>query len=102
MSFSVFRISVGDDKKIVLTANLFAKSSTIFYQQQCCLKTATIAGFFSKKRAVLRSYSVLFVGADDICADGVKATFDIAVAAVDLFDILDCAHSLGAHCGDKQ
>ena len=38
--------------KIVLTASLFAKSSTIFYQQQCCLKTATIACFFSKKRAV--------------------------------------------------
>ncbi|MBQ5354195.1 MAG: hypothetical protein IIU64_07210, partial [Alistipes sp.] len=55
LSFSVFRISVGDDKKIVLTANLFAKSSTIFYQQQCCLKTATIACFFSKKQAELRS-----------------------------------------------
>ena len=40
----------------MLTASLFAKSSTIFYQQQCCLKTATIACFFEKKRAELRSY----------------------------------------------
>ena len=37
-----------------------------FYQQQCCLKTATIACFFSKKRAVLRSlYASQFFGDEE-------------------------------------
>ena len=72
----------------MLTANLFAKSSTIFYQQQCCLKTATIACFFSKKQAIVAWLYQLLVAGDRSGVECGEFSAQVAVVAGN-----------GDHCG---
>ena len=38
----------------------------------------------------------------DTCADSIQTTLDVAVAAVDLLDILYRADTLGTHCRDQE